>query len=31
VKLNNEAGDKRFDGIGAICGGGATAVLLKMV
>lgn len=29
VKLNGEAGGKRFDGIGAVYGGGATAVLLK--
>lgn len=29
INLNGKAGGKRFDGIGAVCGGGATAVLLK--
>ena len=29
VELNGDAGGKRFDGIGAVSGGGATSVLLK--
>jgi galactosylceramidase len=29
VTLNGDAGGKRFDGIGAVSGGGATSVLLK--
>ena len=29
VDLNGDAGGKRFDGIGAVSGGGATSVLLK--
>ncbi len=29
VELNGQAGGKRFDGIGAVSGGGATSVLLK--
>ncbi len=29
VKLNGDAGGKRFDGIGVVDGGGATSVLLK--
>jgi galactosylceramidase len=29
VELNGNAGGKRFDGIGAVSGGGATSVLLK--
>ena len=29
VNLNGDAGGKRFDGIGAVSGGGATSVLLK--
>lgn len=29
VRLDGQAGGKRFDGIGAVSGGGATAVLLK--
>jgi len=29
VQLNGAAGGKRFDGIGAVSGGGATSVLLK--
>src|SRR5476651_2459180 len=29
VKLKGDAGGKRFDGIGAVSGGGATSVLLK--
>lgn len=29
VQLNGDAGGKRFDGIGAVNGGGATSVLLK--
>ena len=29
VELNGSAGGKRFDGIGAVSGGGATSVLLK--
>jgi galactosylceramidase len=29
VELNGDAGDKRFDGIGVVDGGGATSVLLK--
>lgn len=29
VELNGDAGGKRFDGIGAVNGGGATSVLLK--
>ncbi|MBC7508420.1 MAG: galactosylceramidase, partial [Ferruginibacter sp.] len=29
VQLNGKAGGKRFDGVGAVSGGGATSVLLK--
>src|SRR5437868_1010836 len=29
IKLNGEAGGKKFDGVGAVSGGGATSVLLK--
>src|ERR1035437_5874354 len=29
INLNGKAGGKRFDGIGAVSGGGATSVLLK--
>lgn len=29
IKLNGNAGGKRFDGVGAVSGGGATSVLLK--
>lgn len=29
VHLNGNAGGKRFDGVGAVSGGGATSVLLK--
>src|SRR3569833_1604949 len=29
VELNGQAGGKRFDGVGAVSGGGATSVLLK--
>ena len=29
INLNGDAGGKRFDGVGAVSGGGATSVLLK--
>ena len=29
IDLKGDAGGKRFDGIGAVSGGGATSVLLK--
>ena len=29
INLNGNAGGKRFDGVGAVSGGGATSVLLK--
>jgi hypothetical protein len=29
IKLNGNAGGKKFDGVGAVSGGGATSVLLK--